>query len=48
MDIVATRVELDAQLVLDAATRSRVIFSDERLPDRPRPSAEAGWTAYGA
>ncbi len=31
--------ELDAQVILDAAARARVIFSDEHLPDRP------GWSA---
>ena len=34
-----SRQELDAQTVLDAASRARVIFSDEDLPDRPGGSA---------
>lgn len=35
MDIPLTRSELDAQAILDAATRAQVIFSDEHLPDPP-------------
>jgi hypothetical protein len=34
-DIPLTRHEIDAQLILDAAARARVIFSDEHLPDPP-------------
>jgi hypothetical protein len=45
MGIPLTRSELDAQPILDAATRAQVIFSDEHLPeppdedDGPRPVA---------
>jgi hypothetical protein len=35
MDIPLTRSELDAQLILDAADRAQVIFSDEHLPEPP-------------
>jgi hypothetical protein len=35
MDIPLTRSELDAQLILDAAARAQVIFSDEHLPELP-------------
>jgi hypothetical protein len=35
MGIPVTRSELDAQLILDAATRAQVIFSDEHLPEPP-------------
>jgi hypothetical protein len=34
-DIPLTTTEFDAQLVLDAATRAQVIFSDEHLPEPP-------------
>ena len=45
MGIPLTRSELDAQPILDAATRAQAIFSDEHLPeppdedDGPRPVA---------
>jgi len=48
MNIAVSRTELDAQTILDAATRARVIFSDEHLPeppddnDGPRPVAFSG------
>ena len=35
MDIPLSRTELDAQTILDAATRAQVIFSDEHLPEPP-------------
>lgn len=35
LDIPLTRLELDAQAILDAATHAQVIFSDEHLPDWP-------------
>lgn len=35
MGIPATRNELDAGLILDAASRAQVIFSDEHLPEPP-------------
>jgi hypothetical protein len=35
MEIPVTRSELDAQLILDAAKRAQVIFSDEHLPEPP-------------
>jgi hypothetical protein len=35
MGIPLTRSEIDAQLILDAATRAQVIFSDEHLPEPP-------------
>jgi hypothetical protein len=35
LDVPLTRSELDAQLILDAATRAQVIFSDEHLPEPP-------------
>lgn len=45
MGIPVTRVELNGQLILDAATRAQVIFSDEHLPEPPDeddgPSAAA-------
>jgi hypothetical protein len=34
-DIPLTRTELDAQVILDAAQRAQVIFSDEHLPEPP-------------
>lgn len=37
--IPVTRKEIDAQLILDAAERAQVIFSDEHLPDRPQASS---------
>jgi hypothetical protein len=37
MNIPLTRTELDAQMILDAAARAQVIFSDEHLPDPPGP-----------
>jgi len=35
MDIPVTRTDVDAQLILDAAARAQVIFSDEHLPEPP-------------
>jgi hypothetical protein len=35
LEIPLTRSALDAQLILDAAARAQVIFSDEHLPERP-------------
>ena len=35
MNIPLTRTELDADLILDAAARAQVIFSDEHLPEQP-------------
>lgn len=35
LGIPLTRSELDAQTILDAATRAQVIFSDEHLPEQP-------------
>jgi hypothetical protein len=35
MGIPVTRVELDAQAILDAGSRAQVIFSDEHLPEPP-------------
>jgi hypothetical protein len=35
MGIPVTSSEIDAQLILDAATRAQVIFSDEDLPEPP-------------
>jgi hypothetical protein len=40
--IEVTRHELDAQLVLDAAKRAAVIFSDEHLPDPPGRDRQPG------
>ena len=40
-----TRVEIAAQMVLDAAARSRVIFTDEHLPEF-RELSDGGWTTY--
>ncbi len=38
-----TRHELDAQLILDAAKRAQVIFSEDELPTPPAPAAGPGW-----
>lgn len=35
MGIPLTRTEVDAQLILNAATRAQVIFSDDHLPEPP-------------
>ena len=35
LDIPLTRCEVDAQPILDAATRAQVLFSDADLPERP-------------
>jgi hypothetical protein len=35
LDIPPTRCELDAQAILDAASRAQAIFSDEHLPEWP-------------
>jgi hypothetical protein len=35
LGIPLTRCEIDAQPILDAATRAQVIFSDEHLPEWP-------------
>lgn len=35
LGIPLTRTELDAQPILDAATRAQVIFSDDHLPEAP-------------
>jgi hypothetical protein len=35
LDIPVTRQEIDAQLILDAAARAQVIFSEDELPDPP-------------
>jgi hypothetical protein len=47
MEIPLTRYQLDANAILDAATRAQVIFSDEDLPELPAedPTSE-GWSAY--
>jgi hypothetical protein len=42
VDIPLTRDELDAQLILDAAARAQVIFSDEHLPELPHEGEGAG------
>jgi hypothetical protein len=39
-----TRADIDAQLILDAATRAQVIFTGRRPSDVPGGS----WTSYGA
>jgi hypothetical protein len=47
MDIPLTRSELDAQLILDAAARAKVIFSEEHLPEPPYEDdgpSPGGWT----
>jgi hypothetical protein len=47
MDIPLTRSELDAHLILDAAARAQVIFSDEHLPEPPDKDdgpSPGGWT----
>ena len=35
MGVALTRIEVDAQTILDAAARAQVIFSDEDLPEPP-------------
>ena len=42
MNIPLTRSELDAQAILDAATRAQVIFSDEHLPELPDENGGPG------
>jgi len=39
--IAVTRHEIDARLILDAAKRAVIIFSDEHLPDPPRPRRQS-------
>jgi hypothetical protein len=41
--IASTRVELDAQVILDAAARAQVIFTDDHPPE---PPDGGGWAAY--
>jgi hypothetical protein len=48
MDIPVSRTDLDAQLILDAAARAQVIFSDEHLPEPPTHDEEQGWSAYSS
>lgn len=47
LDIPLTRTDLDAQVILEAATRAQVIFSDGDLPERPPDGGGGGWLAYG-
>jgi hypothetical protein len=47
MEIPLTRYEIDAQVILDAAARAQVIFSDEDLPDFPDDdSTPHGWSRF--
>ncbi len=46
MNIPLTRSELDAQTILDAATRAQVIFSDEHLPELPDDGDGPGAVAF--
>jgi hypothetical protein len=41
--IALTRVEIDAQTILDAADRAQVLF-----PDHPAQGSPASWTSYGS
>jgi hypothetical protein len=42
--IAVTRAEIDAQLVIDAASRAQALFPDAGEPGIGR----SGWTSYGA
>jgi len=42
MGISLTRIEPDARLILDAAARAQVIFSDEHLPELPDDEGPEG------
>lgn len=46
MDIPVTSTGVDAQLILDAAARAQVIFSDDHLPEQPDNEGDQGWAAY--
>jgi hypothetical protein len=46
MNIPLTRGELDAQMILEAAARAQVIFSDEHLPEFPGEDGGPGPVAF--
>lgn len=46
--IPVSRLDIDGDLIRNAAGRAQIVFSEDHLPEEPEdgPSAEGGWSSY--